>query len=437
MNSLTTKLIAVGVMILFLMVPASMIDSTVSERRQRRDEAVGGISAAWSRRQALTGPVLVVPVRVTTGFDKNGKPLTQDHYTRLAPESLDVKGTVSTQTRQRGIYRTAVYTAELELSGRFDPPGLEGLAPLGVGRPEVLWDRAKVAFGVTDLRGIKEKALLEWGGRSLELNPGNAGVGAFKSGGVEASVPAESLRTGKGIAFRLPLSLRGSEALLFAPYGRTTTVAVESTWPSPSFFGAFLPDTRTVGKDGFKAGWKVLHINRPLPSAWVGDPELDDSAFGVNLLIPVDHYGSVQRSTKYALLFIFLTFLAFFLTEFSTERRLHPVQYLMIGSGLVLFYLLELSLSEHLGFGAAYAAAAASVVALLTGYARAVFGRPEVTAGAAAGVSGLYAFLYVLLRAEDYALLLGSFGLLAALAAVMYATRRVDWYGADGVRASS
>lgn len=429
MTSLTAKLIAIGAMILFLLVPAAMIDGTVSERRSRRDHAVGDIHSAWSRRQLLTGPVLTVPLRVTTGVDKNGKPIVHEYHARFAPASLDVTGGVSTETRRRGIYKTVVYTADLLLSGRFDPPGLDGLAGIPAGTLEPVWDRAKVAFGVSDLRGIKDTAELAWAGKKLGLEPGNAGIAALGSG-VETPVPVETLRSGKGIEFRLPLSLRGSEGLSFAPYGRTTTVAVESAWPSPSFFGSFLPDTRTVGKDGFKSAWKVLHINRPLPAAWVGDPALDESSFGVNLLIPVDHYGSVQRSTKYAVLFIFLTFLAFFLTEFSTSRRLHPVQYLMIGCGLVLFYLLELSLSEHLPFGAAYLLASLSVVGLLAGYSKALFGAP-VAASVAAGASGLYAFLYVLLRAEDYALLLGSFGLLFALAAVMYATRRVDWYGVE------
>lgn len=426
MTTLTAKLIAIGAMILFLLVPAAMIDGTVSERRSRRDHAVGDIHSAWSRRQHLSGPVLTVPILLTKGVDKNGKPVVEEHHARLAPETLDIRGKVRTETRRRGIYKTVVYTADLELSGSFDPPKAN-LVTANTG--EVQWERARIVFGVSDLRGIKDSAVLEWAGKKLTLDPGNAGVGAVRSG-VEAWLPAETLRAGKTVSFRLPLSLRGSDGLSFAPYGRTTTVAVESTWSSPSFFGDFLPDSRSVDKAGFKSEWKVLHINRPLLSFWTGDPQLDESAFGVNLLIPVDHYGSVQRSTKYAVLFIFLTFLAFFLTEFSTSRRLHPVQYLMIGCGLVLFYLLELSLSEHLPFGAAYLVSSLAVVGLLAGYSKALFGAP-VAASVAAGASGLYAFLYVLLRAEDYALLLGSFGLLFALAAVMYATRRVDWYGVE------
>jgi inner membrane protein len=432
MNALTIKLVAIGAMILFLLIPANMIDHTVQERRGRRDGAVADIHTAWSRRQVLSGPVLTVPVRVLTGHDKAGKPLYAHYDARFTPETLDVAGSARTQTRRRGIYKTAVYTADLALSGRFEPPDFGALNLGGLGQPEPLWERARVAFGVSDLRGIKESASLEWGGKSLPLEPGHAGV-RLLGHGVETAVPADALRAGKAVAYRLPLALRGSEGLSFAPYGRTTTVAVESAWPSPSFFGSFLPDTRSVGKDGFKAGWKVLHINRSLPAAWVGDPQLEESAFGVNLLIPVDHYGSVQRSTKYAVLFIFLTFLAFFLTEFAGDRRLHPVQYLMIGCALVLFYLLELSLSEHLPFGAAYALSSAAVVALLGAYSKALFGG-GVAASVAAGACGLYAFLYVLLRAEDYALLLGSFGLLFALGAVMYATRRVDWYGAEAAK---
>lgn len=426
-SSVTLKLLAVGGMILFLLIPASMIDSLVSERLARRDAAVEEIHAAWSHAQFLRGPILTVPVRVTRGHDKAGKPIYDLVETRFLPENLDIRGAIDTESRYRGIYKTVVYTAKLEMNGRFTPPNF---AALNLGTYEILWDQSKVAFGVQDLRGIKDAVNLVWEGKPLAFEPGIAGVSELGSG-LEAAVPGDGLRARKDVSFSIPLNIRGSKGLSFLPTGRTTTVSLRSSWPTPSFNGAFLPDSREIGAGGFSANWKVLHINRSLPSEWTGGADLEASRFGVDLLTPVDSYSSASRSTKYAVLFIFLTFLGFFLIEYFQSRRLHPVQYLMIGSALVLFYLLLLSLSEQIAFGAAYAVAGLAVIVMVTSYAQGVFRRRTVTSSVASILSALYVFLYVLLRLEDYALLLGSLGLFCALALVMYLTRGIDWYGIE------
>jgi inner membrane protein len=210
-----------------------------------------------------------------------------------------------------------------------------------------------------------------------------------------------------------------------------TRVGMTSAWPDPSFIGAYLPTSREVGPKGFTARWQIPHLGRNFPQQWI-ESEVDAKAlgtatFGVSLLSPVDAYHTIHRAVKYQLLFLFLTFVAFYLFELFSSLRIHPVQYLLVGSALCLFYLLLLSLSEHVGFARAYTIASAAVVALIAGYVRAAFGNARAVPIAVMLIV-LYAFLFVLLHVQDYALLVGSLGLFLVLALLMYATRKVDWY---------
>jgi inner membrane protein len=284
---------------------------------------------------------------------------------------------------------------------------------------------------------VKDGVEIQWEGRKLPLD---AGVGAAHDlrSGLSARLPAGAFVDGKPAHFSFQLKLKGSKTLAFVPVGKTTTVSLESAWPSPKFYGAFLPEAREVGGKGFTARWKVLDINRDFPQQWAGEECSQNSegedchrrsgTFGVELMIPVDHYSSATRAVKYAVLYVFFAFLVFFLVESRSGKKLHPVQYLMVGAGIVLFYLLLLALSEHIAFGAAYFVASLAIVGVIGGYTHGVFQRNSTTAVVSSTLSGLYGFLYTLLRLEDYSLLLGSFGLLAALAAVMYMTRQMDWY---------
>lgn len=423
MPSITVKMVTVGLLILFLLVPASLISSLVSEREGRRSASLREVQKAWSERQTIRGPVLVVPLRVAERSEKAGTVYRViDSY--FLPERLDVQGALDTETRYRGIYKTTVYTAKLRFTGSFAVPDVAGL---GLAAPEPLWSSARVAVGLSDLRGLKDEPAIQWEGTARPLEAGTPGEGPLRGLALRLTEAPRGKTT-----FSFDLDLRGSEALQLLPAGRTTTVSLKSAWPTPSFTGAFLPDTRSVTDAGFAASWKVLHINRSLPQAWTGArDDLDGALFGVTLMTPVDGYTSTLRSTKYAILFIFLTFLVFFLIEFFDERKLHPIQYLLVGAGIVLFYLLLLSLSEQMRFPWAYAVSSLGVVAVITGYAHGVFERRRVTATVGVTLTGLYAYLYTLLQLEDYALLLGSLGLFLALCAVMYATRKVDWYGLE------
>ncbi len=232
--------------------------------------------------------------------------------------------------------------------------------------------------------------------------------------------------------FSFPLSLNGSLGLYLTPFGQQTVVEIRSDYGHPSFQGNWLPTERSVSATDFQAKWSIPFLGRNYPQAWRAEAKMneavDGSRFGVELVHPVDHYRMAERSVKYAFLFILLPFAAVWLIEVLVGVRVHPIQYLMLGGALCLFYLLELSLSEHIGFPLAYALASISIIALVAAYSVAVLHRLRLALLLAAGVASLYVYLYVLLMNEDFALLIGSLGLFAILAGIMYATRRVDWY---------
>ncbi|HEV2854139.1 MAG TPA: cell envelope integrity protein CreD [Thermoanaerobaculia bacterium] len=427
------KMLVIGFLIVLLLIPLAMVGSLVMERKSRSGEAAEEVASTWGRSQVLAGPVLTVPYLQHVKNEK-GVAVTLTSYARFLPETLDVGGDVKTEKRSRGIFEVAVYRTDLRWKGAFARPdfGVWRIAP-----EDVLWQDAYLAVGVPDMRGITSGVNLQWGNRTLQLAPGGGEEGLWSSG-LRVPVPglAES-KPGEVYAFVFDLSLNGSRSLSFLPFGQETRVALQSPWPSPSFTGSFLPVQRTVGGTGFEALWNVSWFGRSYPQQWRADEAaevasaeaINNSAFGVQLFVPVDAYQKTERARKYGVLFLLLTFLTFFLYEQFNPFSLHPVQYLLVGSALCLFYLLLLSISEHVPFGLSYLVASAATVLLIGGYSIAIL-RGALRALLMTVVLGaLYGYLYVLLQLEDYALLLGSAGLFVILALVMYLTRRVNWSG--------
>ncbi len=429
-DSTLFKLLAVGFLALLLLIPLGMVSSLISERQARRNQAAEEVAASWGSSQVLGGPVLIVPYLVH-GKDDQGKNVTWTSYAHFLPETLEIDGRIAPERRNRGIFEVAVYRADLSWKGTFLRPDFSNwrIAP-----QDILWEDAWLSVGIPDLRGIRSGVALTWGGRSFQFEPGAGGGGLWDSG---LSVRMPELETAeKGIvyAFAFDLGLNGSQRLEFLPLGKQTKVSVKSNWPSPSFAGAFLPDSRRVTGTGFDATWNVSWLGRGYPQQWRSDDVKSEnvfaSAFGVELFLPVDSYQKTERSVKYGVLFLLLTFLTFFLYEVFNPFSLHPIQYLLVGSAICLFYLLLLSISEHLSFGLAYGAASAATVLLIGGYSAAILRGALRALLMSAVLGGLYGYLYVLLQLEDYALLLGSFGLFVILALVMYLTRKVDWSAA-------
>jgi inner membrane protein len=431
-DSVLFKMIVTGLLILALLIPLGMVSGLIRERSERRDSVVTEIGRTWGGAQVVAGPVLTVPY-LAHGKDDKGNATVWTELARFLPETLEMDGRLSPELRKRGIYEVPVYRVEnLHSSGTFLKPGFTEwrIAP-----NDVLWDQAWLSIGVSDMRGIRSGVRLVWANRVLQLSPGGSVAGLWATGlRVPISGLAE-LPEKEILPFAFDLSLQGSQSLQFLPLGKQTSASLSSTWRDPSFMGGFLPDRREVSAKGFTATWSVPYYGRSYPQQWLeaqreellAGQTVMDSAFGVSLYMPVDVYQKTERSAKYGMLFLILTFLAFFLFEVFSPVSLHPMHYLQVGAALCLFYLLLLSVSEQIPFWMAYAAAAAAIVLLISGYSLAIL-KGKLRALIMGGMLAvLYGYLYVLLQAEDYALLLGSVGLLVILATVMFLTRRVDW----------
>lgn len=428
-TSATARLAVMTVLALGLLVPLTWIYSIVSERSTRRDQAAAEIGTTWGAPQVVTGPILAVPFTVVRVGGPNGRGERFTHLAMRLPRDLQIEGSLRTETRARGIFDVVVYHAQLKLTGRFAPPVLNDIAAESVD-----WSRATINIGVSDPRGLTERAVLKWNGANVAVTGGVADVGLFRSG-LQAAVPAPN-GTGADIPFELTLETNGTRELRFVPAAEQTTVALAANWPHPGFTGQALPAAREIGGDGFTARWTVQDFGRSYPGRWTNVQMNRDelfqaalaSAFGVSLVQPVDIYQQAERAVKYAALFVVLTFLVFFLWEVFHASLLHPVQYTFVGFALCVFYLLLVSLSEHAGFDTAYVTSAAATTLLIGGYARTILRGTAAALSVAAALTALYGFLYLLLRLEDYALVAGSVGLFVVLAGVMFITRRMNWY---------
>jgi inner membrane protein len=276
------------------------------------------------------------------------------------------------------------------------------------------------------MRGIQDKIVINLNGAVYNANPGlkttdlaAAGVGTL----IRPLTPTETN------SFSFDLNLNGSEQISIIPVGESNTINIKSSWPSPSFNGAFLPKSRDVKKDGFSANWKILHLNRNYPQFWEGAQyKVSPSAFGLQLILTADIYQKSTRLAKYSIMFLVFTFAAFFFSEIINKRRVHPIQYILIGLAILLFYTLVLSLSEHMHFNYAYILSAVAVTFMISGYAKAIVSNSKFALTILGILTILYSYLFMVLQLEDYALIMGSLGLLTILAIVMYMTRKINWY---------
>jgi inner membrane protein len=424
-NSVTVKLLSAAFLMLLLLIPTSMIQDLIYEREYRMKDAILEVSSKWGEKQVIAGPVLTVPY-YSYYKDNNDKFVKTVEYAHFLPDNINVEGKLFPEKRYRGIYEVVVYGSKLSIDGKFSFPDFKDW---NISEYDIIWKDAFFSFGISDMRGIKDNISLNWNNNALALNPGIESNDVLAKG-VSVRVPVGLLdSTHTNYGFSLNISLNGSESLQFIPIGKETKVNLSSAWNTPSFDGAFLPDSRQISDTGFTAQWKVLHLNRSYPQHWRKNTyNIYDSAFGVNLLVPVDEYQKSMRSAKYAVLFIALTFLIFFFVEVINKKRIHPIQYILVGLALCIFYTLLISLSEHITFMYAYIIAAFAVITLITVYCSAMLKSRQLTRLVASVLSVLYIFIYTIIQLQDYALLMGSIGLFAILATVMYLSRNIDWY---------
>lgn len=431
LSSPPARLALLGFLFLVLQVPLAMIDGVVREREGRRDEARAALAASWGGPQRLVGPLLrVACVHAWTRVDERGWRHAGETRSELVllPESLAVDGTLNAGARQRGLFSLPVYTAALALSGRFPRPDAAACPQ----QPATLdLARSEVVLAVADPRGLRAETGLAWNGHTVALRPATALPGLFASG-VHAPLGALAAPlAADGADFRLVIGLAGSAGLRLAPVGKETRVTLSADWPHPSFQGGWLPVESRIGDEGFAARWALTWLGRDFPQAWVAPAAQEEAIaralFGVDLVDPVDRYAMAARVAKYAVLTVLFALVALWLAETLGGRPIPAVQVGFVGAALCLFGLLQLALAEHIGFAGAYGLAAALVVGQVALYARSVLGSRRRALGLGAALAGLYAYLYAVLRAEDYALLAGALGLFALLGITMYLTRRIDW----------
>ncbi|SEL35281.1 inner membrane protein [Atopomonas hussainii] len=436
-RTLGFKVLTIVGLVFFLLIPLTMIDGLVSSRQYLREGVERDIARSSSYAQQITGPILVVPfVEIKRTWRQD--PQTGERYEDVKefskrlyflPEQLQLDGQLGTEVRQRGIYKIRQYQSLSHISGQFVLPkrlGLKGEDEnYRLGTPFI-------AVGISDIRGIGNKMTANVNNHQRAFAPGTQ-IG-FLQNGVHAKLGKFNLGAAQSLRFAFDLQLQGTSTFAVVPVGADTQVKLTSDWPHPSFVGEYLPREREISSQGFTAAWQTSFFATDMQQA-LNDCRfkqkcsgLNDRAMKVNLIDPVDQYLKTERAIKYALLFIGLTFAVFFLFEVLKRLAIHPVQYTLVGLALAFFYLLLLSLAEHMSFARAYALAAAACVSLLAVYTHSVLRDFWRALSFSALLTGLYGMLYVLLSAEDFALLMGSVLVFGLLAAFMLLTRKLDWY---------
>jgi len=461
--SATSRIVVVGVLSLLFLIPIGMIRGLIFERERAKQEAIQEISQKWGGQQTIAGPILSIPYKKDV-INEKGERVSTVQYAHFLPETLLVDGTIEPQIRSRGIFDAVVYSSEINFSGKFV---WSDIYSLGIKDADVDWENAFISVGVSDTRGIGDELKLNWNSTEIEFKPGvqtgdvirsigsnyeaipyegdQAGTKALsvssqiakdigQGSGVSAPLPAGTRnKNTDGYEFFFKLNLNGSRDLQFVPVGKTTEISLRSDWDKPSFSGAFLPDAREVADTGFSASWKILDLNRGYPQSWLGGAyDIYSSASGVKLLAGIDGYAKATRSAKYAILIVVLTFLVFFSAEVFNRKKVHPIQYILVGLAMVLFYALLISISEVSSFDLAYLISSMATIGLITLYSKNVLANTKMALAQGCILVFLYLFIYIILRLEDYALLMGSVLLFSILAAVMYLSRKVDWYSIGG-----
>lgn len=459
------KFVLIGFIVLLLMIPQLMVWGMVMEREGNAKSVRAGIARSWGIAQNVKGPFLVIPFIEKSTTISDGKPVEQlvERRAIFLPDDLHIKGKVKSKVLHRSIYDATVYNADLAISGRFGTPDFAKIAPNAV---EIRWQDAVFALALSSVSGLKETANLTIDtSHKIAFEPSLGMPGARTMSGIHVQLFDSKAKIDgplPAFTFSTDLSFAGSQALRFAPAGRNTKVTLTSDWPHPSFEGAFLPKNRTISNEGFTADWQVPHLARSIPQSWVGNnfqifngypgnapginlaktkmmsslsagrslDQFGRTMFGVKFYIPLDYYDLVNRALKYGLMFLVTAFAGVFVMELLSGRQVHGVQYLFVGMMMVFFYILLLSLSEHIGFFKAYLVSSVATGSMLSLYVGKIHASLKKGLIMLALFLVIYGFLYMILRLEDYALLAGAVLGFVMLSATMFATLKVDWSGA-------
>ena len=432
-NSITARMLIVGFLLLVLLIPLEFVKSLIQERSFRQSEVIRETNSKWGNEVLLSGPIIKIPykaykeIRTYNEKTKNYTTLNDESikYAYFFPDELDIASEITSKPLYRSIYESVVYTADIKVKGHF--PKID-FSKTDIPPEHILWEKATLIIKTSNLKGIRNTPEVTFNTQNLQMAPqyDTKYLNTIQSGFIDTLKDLGQ----NDIAFAFNLKINGSESLKFIPVGKETTAKMISNWHSPSFDGKFLPEdgSREITKDGFKASWKVLQINRQFEQSFFGFlPELQEFGFGTNFIIPVDEYQKSERTAKYGFMVIGLTLLVFLLIQLISKIYIHPFQYVMIGLALIMFYTLLISISEHSSFLKAYGAAALAVLGLITVYSKAILKGLKFPMLVCASLASLYGFIYVIIQLENYALLVGSIGLFVILAIIMFASRKIDW----------
>lgn len=419
---ISIKAAITGILILLLLIPAQIVNSVVRERSEFQASVEEEISQSWAKAQQIAPPYLVIPT--TKNITRDAKSTLENSYVVLLPESVKTIATINTEYKQRSIYKMPVYISSIQMQGHFDLSQIRANA-----QTTILWSKAQVVSSLSDIRGIATMNAAIQIGNNQYLFENVDPAYLILENGMAASIDLSNHTLEKDIPFDINLQLKGSRKWEMIALGKTNELQLKSSWTSPSFIGKFLPDSPMVDAGGFSAHWLLPGISRNLPQVWEGNMyKVDKLNFGVNLYDASDNYAKVNRSIKYAILFIGLTFALFLIFELIVGTRVHPLQYILVGIALVVFYTLLLSISEYAGFGAAYWIAALATIGLIVLYCKHLFIKWSRALMVGLFLGLLYGFVYVIIQMKEWNLLAGSVGLFILVAVAMYFSRKIEWF---------
>ncbi len=437
-DSLVFRFITIGFLIGIMMIPLEMVRDVVSDRSRLYQKVLNDISSTWGHQQNLKGPTLYVPYtekfiteKVKTDEHGNERKVNKTIYKQrtaiVLPDDLDIDVDLSGEARKRSIYEALVYSAQVQIKGDFKRPDIERLSNY---IDKIHWDQAWLSLGISDTQAINKVSQLSWNQRiNIDFEPGTRVIKTLANGfHAPLDLSNDQMKKNDKFPFDLNLNINGSRGFYFSPFGKNTDVTVKSDWPHPSFQGNVLPDQHLVSKDGFEASWSIPHLARNYPQLWtLGAQEYNLNEFnaGVNLFESVSLYSQITKAIKYGLLFFTLTYITFLIFELGIGRRLHIVQYGVIGLALSMFYLTLLSMAEHYGFFNAYISAACIIIVMISLYAYAAIRSLARTSIISILLLGLYSLLYSLLKLEENALMAGTGLLLFILGVLMFLTRNI------------
>lgn len=431
-QSLTAKMIMVGVLSLFLLIPLAFVQNLIEERSERKKEVVHEVTESWGKDVHLYGPVLKIPYKIydqisVVNPETQKQEIKTSETTEFAyffPEKLDFKTQIQKDNSlKRGLYNVVVFSTDIKSEGNFSNPNF---SKLNIKEENILWDQATILVKTTNLKSSKSDLNIQINDSSYTFESKENNDKYFDVLESE-SFDLTSTRVAK---FNFKMKFNGSNSVKFIPIGKNTNLSIDSDWQNPSFEGIFAANTSTkkINEEGFHADWNVTQVNRPFSQEHLDTlPQLNEYLFGVKLIETVDQYQQNERASKYGFLVIGLTFLIFFLIQTLSKINIHIFQYSMIGLALIMFYTLLISITEHSNFSFAYAISSFFVIVMLFFYTLSILKIKKFSAFIAIALSALYIFIYIIIQLENYALLVGSLGLFFILGMVMYFSRKIDW----------